>query len=80
MLEDALKDLGEGSGDGHVEDLSGRVRSLMKDGNGDEKGDRRAYDDEKELKMQAIGTEVEVRSGEGWQAGEETEKVPQLRR
>lgn len=82
MLEDALRHLGEGSGDGHVGDLAERVRLSMKDGDErparvrdrDKDGNGRMYDYEKGVKMQAVENEVErVRSGEGGQAGEETE-------
>ncbi|CAD6576800.1 MAG: hypothetical protein ASARMPREDX12_008012 [Alectoria sarmentosa] len=81
MLEDALRDLGDASGDEHVADLAGRVRSLMKDGNvkGTRARDRRANEEPKGVNMQAVEKEAErVRSGEGGQAGEETEKVSQL--
>lgn len=81
MLEDALRDLGDASGDEHVADLAGRVRSLMKDGNvkGTLAGDGRANDEHKGVNMQAVENEAErVWRGEGGQAGEETEKVSQL--
>lgn len=87
MLEDALMNLGDASGDEHIKDLAGRVRSLMKDGNGngarvgngDDDGVGRANDDEDGVKMQTVEHEAErVRSGKGGQAGEETEKVSQL--
>lgn len=61
MLEEALKELGTGAGDEHVEDLAGRVRGLL-GGSGDDEG--------------GVEREVErVRSGEGKGAVEETEKV-----
>ena len=73
MLEGALRDLGEGSGDGHVGDLARRVRSLVEGGDGDGDGRR------SEVDMQAVENEVgRVRSGEGGQADEETEKISQL--
>lgn len=78
MLEDALRDLGEGS-DEHVGDLADRVRSLMdkENGKGDCGGDGKV--DCSEVKMQAVENEVErVRSGADRQAVEETEKVSQL--
>lgn len=46
MLEEALERFGEGSGDGHISDLAGRVRALMGEGKdsvmGEGRGERRA--------------------------------------
>lgn len=77
MLEEALGDLweGEGSGDEHVRELAGRVRLLKKKkiGSGDGVGGGEGKDGES---GRAVGIEVErVRSGEGGQADEETEKA-----
>ena len=80
MLEESLMDLGEGSGDGHVRDLADRVRSLMRDVNGNGVRSDKEKDADSDMKL-AVKIEVErVRSGEDAQAGEETEKVPQLQR
>lgn len=79
MLEDALRELGEGSGDEHVRDLAERVRSLLNEGNekGDRSGDGKV--DCSEVKAQAVENEVgRFRSGEDRQADEETEKVSPL--
>ncbi len=80
MLEESLMDLGEGSWDGHVRDLAGRVRSLMSGING--KGVRSDKEKEADSVMKlAVKIEVErARSGEDAHAGEETEKVSQLQR
>lgn len=79
MLEDALMELGEGSKDEHVRDLAERVRSLMKGGNGEGVCSGDGRDEDSDVKMQAVESEFErVRSGEGGQADEETEKVLQL--
>lgn len=80
MLEDALRDLGEGSGDGHVGDLAERVRSLLMEG-GDGEGVRSGDGEDRRsgVDMQAVENEVgRVRNGGGPQADEETEKVSQL--
>lgn len=62
MLEEALEELGPESGDGHVEDLAGRVRALV------EGGER--------VSGRAVEKEVErVRSGDGGKGVEEAEKI-----
>ena len=79
MLEDALRELGEGSGDEHVGDLAERVRSLLNEGN--EQGDRSADGkvDCSEVKTHAVENEIgRFRSGEDERADEETEKVSPL--
>ena len=80
MLEDSLMGLGEGSGDEHVRDLAERVRLLTTGGRGAGVGGGKGKESHSEVKMQAVENEVErMRSGRGEQAGEETEKVSQLK-
>lgn len=76
MLEYALRELGRGSEDEHVGDLAERVRSLMMDGNGKGIQGGNGKDEESEVKRRAVENEMEgVRSGEGGEPGEETEKI-----
>ena len=79
MLEDALAEIGEGGEDEHVRDLAERVRSLITDGDGKGFPDRYGKDDSSEVKVQAVDKEIKrIRTGEGGQADEETEKASQL--
>lgn len=79
MLEEALGGLGEGSGDEHVRDLAERVRSLKKVESEDGVRGGDLKDGDSVVRVRAVENEVErVRSGEGGQAGEETEKIAQL--
>lgn len=84
MLEDALGGLGEGSGDGHVEDLAGRVRALLNEGTGSNLGEREVEgngvigrdDRDGDVADIAVDKEIErIRSGEGGKADEEAEKA-----
>lgn len=64
MLEQALKELGEGSGDGHVQDLADRVRRIQSSKPGQISA----------VTENAVGAEVErVQSGNAGQPQEEVE-------
>ncbi|KAL8708321.1 MAG: hypothetical protein Q9220_006796 [cf. Caloplaca sp. 1 TL-2023] len=66
MLEEALRGLGEGAGDEHVEDLAGRVRGV---------GGASVGEGGEDARERAVGSEVErVRSGTNTGESEETEK------
>lgn len=72
MLEEALEGLGEGSGDGHVEDLARRVRVMMGDGvdeDGVGVGRRDVAKADVEMEIGRVG------SGEGGRANDEAEKA-----
>lgn len=68
MLEEALRELGEGAGDEHVEDLARRVREVGNREEGKESG--------KDVTDEAVEGEIErLKSGTSSHEQEETEKA-----